>query len=250
VRDQESLEIIDLDHLDLKHIHLMSGLAACWDTLGYIYYLRGDYEHAEPYLRSSFDLLQAPAAAEHLGDVYQELHQPAKAIRYYSLAANSLKPSEDAQDKLFRLQEAGVSEPPKWQPREEFGRMRTVKLPQITKQSTSAEFMVMLSNQTDSPTPPPHNVSKLSNGTVMVEIKRSGSRIGKAGSGKVEQVKFLSGAEQLRNADKLLRGKDLLTEFPDDTLTRIFRRGVLVCSPYITGCQFTLLTSDSVYSAN
>lgn len=256
MREKETREVRDLSELDVKHLRLIVQLASYWDTLGYIYYQRGDYQKAEPFLRCAFDLNQYSAISEHLGDVYDKLQQPKKAIRFYSLAANSQNPSSEVQDKLFRLRKAGVPEPPDWRPREELSRMRTVKLPQITKKSVSAEFMILLSNQTEAsalslksrePSDSTHTGMKISPEARAGELVNASGEPAKA---KVLDVKFLSGAEELRGAERLLRDKNLLTEFPDDVPARIFRRGILMCSPYTTGCQFTLLTADSVHSAN
>lgn len=249
VREKDTLDVKDIDDLDSKHLRMMSELAAYWDTVGYIDYLRGDYKKAESYIRSSWELQQDSAVAEHLGDIYEKMQQPQKALRYYSLAANSPNPSSEVQDKLFRLSKDGVAEPPNWKPREELGRMRSIHLPQLTRKTASAEFMIMLTNRTDTP-PPVEKPSQSPDGkTVTVRVRPIGS-VGRAGKGTVKQIKFLSGSEELRSAEKLLRQKDLLTDFPDDSPTNIFRRGVLTCGRFQSGCEFTLFTADSVHSAN
>jgi hypothetical protein len=62
----------------------------------------------------------------------------------------------------------------------------------------------------------------------------------------VEQVKFISGSEELRHADKFLRDAAYPAEFPDNVLTKIVRRGILVCSAATEKCELTLLTADMV----
>jgi hypothetical protein len=128
--------------------------------------------------------------------------------------------------------------------------MRSIQLPQLTKKTTSAEFMVMLSNNTEVPPQPVQKLGQGADGKSVTVKVLSSPDMGKAGKGFVKQIKFLSGAEELRSAEKLLRQKDLLTEFPDDAPTNIFRRGVLTCGPDLPYCQFTLFTADSVHSAN
>ena len=248
--EKETLEIKDLDELDIKHIRLMSSLAAYWDTLGYIYYLRADYLKAERYLRSSWDLDQFSVVAEHLGDVYAKTHDLKRAVRFYSLAANSSNPSDEVQDKLFRLTRSGIAEPPDWRPREELGRMRTLHLPQFGKQHTSAEFMIMLSNKEQSSVPVSRKVTPTPDGKSVTVDLATLKEVGKPGSGKVVEIKFISGSEQLRGLDKLLREKNMLTQFPDESPANLFRRGILMCGGYLPDCQFTLLTADVVRSAN
>ena len=247
--EEQTLEVQSLDELDVKHVRLMNLLAADWDTLGYIYYRNGNLAQAEKYVSASWNLNQNSAVAEHLGDIYEQLHKPEKALRFYSLAANSPHPSDEVQDKLFRLKKAGVHEPAKWDPRAELGNMRTVRLPPFAKQHTSAEFMIMLTNA-HPVVPSPEKLSDSPNHKSVTVRVSTLQETGKPGKGTVQEVKFISGSDELREVGKLLQTQDLLTEFPDDSPMRIFRRGILMCGGYLPGCQFTLLTADSVHSAN
>jgi hypothetical protein len=47
---------------------------------------------------------------------------------------------------------------------------------------------------------------------------------------KVDEVKFLSGAEELRKAESAIAALKYDVEFPDDGSTRLIRRGILSCS--------------------
>jgi hypothetical protein len=57
---------------------------------------------------------------------------------------------------------------------------------------------------------------------------------------KVEEVRFLSGAEELRSATAKVAAGKFNVPFPDDAPTRILRRGVLSCSQLMKGCTFVL----------
>jgi len=57
---------------------------------------------------------------------------------------------------------------------------------------------------------------------------------------KVEEVRFLSGAEELRSATAKVAAGKFNVPFPDDAPTRILRRGVLSCSQYMKGCTLVL----------
>jgi len=93
--------------------------------------------------------------------------------------------------------------------------MRTVKLKSIVPKLVTAEFFVLLSA---GPT--------------------------------ARQVKFISGAEELRKATEILASTKFDVSFPDDHPTKLLRRGILMCHPGAPGCEFVLYPPDSVQSVN
>lgn len=97
---------------------------------------------------------------------------------------------------------------------EELSQMRRTKLGKLATQPGSAEFFVLM-----------------------------------APAG-VEDVKFISGAENLRSFSKVVASIHFKTSIPDDSPVKLVRRGVLVCQGGTLGCDFTLFTVDSVHSTN
>ena len=67
---------------------------------------------------------------------------------------------------------------------------------------------------------------------------------------KVAAVKFISGAQELRGADKALTAAKFDILFPDGNPTQILRRGVLDCEPELSGCVFVLIPPNSVRSVD
>ena len=65
----------------------------------------------------------------------------------------------------------------------------------------------------------------------------------------IEDVKFVRGDEKLRPFTDTLRSAKFGAVFPDDTPTKLVRRGILSCGKD-TGCSFVLMTPDSVTSVN
>jgi hypothetical protein len=65
----------------------------------------------------------------------------------------------------------------------------------------------------------------------------------------VEDVQFVNGDPKLKSAAETLKKTKLNVVFPDHAQTRLLRRGMVVCSP-TTGCEFVLLTPDSVKSVH
>ena len=55
------------------------------------------------------------------------------------------------------------------------------------------------------------------------------------------------GSEKLRPLSETLKSANYPTRFPDDTPTKIVRRGTLSCAPE-TGCTFVLLLPENVTS--
>jgi hypothetical protein len=69
-----------------------------------------------------------------------------------------------------------------------------------------------------------------------------------AGS-KVDDIKFISGSDDLKSAVKVIPTISFKVAFPDDGPTRLLRRAMLACSP-VSGCNLVLFTPDSVKSVN
>ena len=64
--------------------------------------------------------------------------------------------------------------------------------------------------------------------------------------GKVEEVKFVSGARSLESIASQLAIRKFNVEFPDESPTKLIRRGMLKCGS--TGCDFAMLLPDSVHT--
>ena len=66
---------------------------------------------------------------------------------------------------------------------------------------------------------------------------------------KPEEVKFISGSENLRTANKTLSATTFNMLFPTASNARMIRRGVLGCYPS-SGCALVLLSPGFVRSVN
>jgi len=67
------------------------------DSLGWVYFKRGDLEKAFKYLLKAQELVpDEPTIAEHLGDLYQAKGDQAKALNYYKKSLKLLKALQDA----------------------------------------------------------------------------------------------------------------------------------------------------------
>ncbi|MGH9772807.1 MAG: tetratricopeptide repeat protein, partial [Candidatus Acidiferrales bacterium] len=208
---------INLDKLQDSDIQLMNGLCAAWDTVGWVYFQQRKLPEAEKYLEAAWVLGEGHLIADHLGQVYEKQGRKQEALHMYALAAASLDMTYGKNDpNLARLvpqkakRDAEVS-----RAREEVSRLRQVRLGKVSRFIGSAEFWVLF-----------------------------------APGGKIEGVKFASGADQLRSAAKAISLAHLKAPLPDDAPTKILRRGVLVCEGANLGCDFTLLDISSVHFIN
>ena len=66
----------------------------------------------------------------------------------------------------------------------------------------------------------------------------------------VEAVKFISGDDSLKGFVEPLRTAKYDVTFPDNSPTKILRRGVLGCSTTTGDCSFVLMLPDDVRSAD
>jgi tetratricopeptide (TPR) repeat protein/transglutaminase-like putative cysteine protease len=225
VNEEESAsQKVQLDHLQPEDPSHTQKLGSFWDTLGWIYFRMGNLEKAESYTRAAFELSQSPVVADHLGQIYEQEHKTAPAIRMYRIASLTGKSDADVQKRLDHLththDEPYASTGPyhvkvdKYGLRNALNDLWTVRLPKISSDEVTAEFFVLLGP-----------------------------------GGKAEGVHFISGSEKLNSAGKTLSAANFKAFFPTGSNARILRRGILACYKE-TGCSFTELAPSLVHSVN
>src|SRR5207248_11364451 len=69
-----------------------------------------------------------------------------------------------------------------------------------------------------------------------------------SGPAKIDEVKFVSGADGLKNAGPKLQAAAFHESFPDASSTKLFRRATVSCTA--TGCDALLMTADAVSSVD
>ena len=202
-----------IEDRDLTNVNV---LASTWDTRGWVYFKRGNLVQAEKYLEASWQLSQSADAADHLGQLYEKQGKRTAAIHLWRLSLAMNGKQEDATE---RLHQAGVSSvEPAHMGRglsvsagEELGKLRTIPVPALPKQTGSAEFFVLASL---------HGI---------------------------EDVQFIGGESSLKAATHALEAAKPGFAFPDAGPEKVIRRGILSCSHYTTpSCQLTLLIPSTV----
>ena len=225
-QNSQGAEPSDLKMEDLGHANK---LAAYWDTLGWVHFRMRNFEQAEKYLTSAWTLSQSGSIAEHLAEVYEQENKKQSAIHMYKVSLycyNSMLPRDDAavvttQERLDKLT-PGRSNSERYnftEISEDVNLTRTVKLGRSVADEASAHFFIIFARDPET------------------------------GETKVQGVKFVTGSEELKSADKALMSLKFNFTFPDDGPTRLVRSGILACYKNM-GCSFTLIRPSDVHSLN
>jgi hypothetical protein len=209
---------ISPDAAEASDFGLMLNLAANWDTLGWIKFKMGDIPGAEKYIEAAWQLMQASAIGEHLVEVYEKLSKKEKAASTCNMAlaaGTSTELKSKLSEEMDRLRPFLKARPGQGSRSGApdggmaLSDMRTLKIRFQTKlqgSSRSADFVISLIN-----------------------------------GSKADNVVFVSGAEELRNAIAGLASVKYPQSFPDDTPTRILRKAILSCSIYTSECFLVLM---------
>ena len=213
------LRNIELSQLTLKDIVLVASLAAYWDTLGWVYYQKGDIETAEKYIRAAWALQQHSEVGCHLGEILEKAGKKDEAANTYMAAATSSRIVPEAMEGLIRLVGKTKSEELMKMPPDVSRNMRTIKFSagQKNLKTTEAQFYVVLVP-------------------------------GSSRNAQVAEVKFIQGDEKLLPISAGLKTANFNFTFPDATNTKIVRRGTLFCNAANGECSFTMISPDGISS--
>ena len=218
----QKINLADLRTEDLYHANT---LTAYWDTLGWVHFRMGNFDQAEKYLDSAWKFSLSGAVADHLGQLYEQQHKKQAAIHMYRLALYSYSSrtphaGDETRKRLEHLS-PGISDSRQHlvDLTDEINGIRTVRLPRVVPGTAHADFFLVF------------------------------TRDAKSSFGRVEEVKFISGSEELRTANTTWMS--LISKFaiPGDGHPHILRRGTLGCYPD-SGCSFTLFLPRDVHSLN
>ena len=218
---------VDLSNLLPDDLKCTQQLGYYWDTLGWVHFRLGHLAQAEGYLNAAWVLSQMSVPADHLGQVYEQEKQTAKAVQMYSLALAAPTPETqmvgddltETRKRLARLAPAAKTPATtdllhRNANSMNLNQMRLVKLPRFITGRGSAEFFLLFG-------PGP----------------------------KLENVKFISGSPNLKAAGRVLTSAKFPVAFPAGSSARLLRRAMVMCVP-VTGCQALLFTPDAVRSVN
>ena len=208
-----ALRNVSLDHLRLEDLVLVGALAAHWDTLGWVYFQRGELKQAEEFINAAWLLDPHAEIGDHLAQIYERRGDKAKAERLYAMALAAERPQPETRPRLAALVGDKQVDATVEKYRGELSRERTLKLGPLVKENAEAEFFVAL-----------------------------------AAGPKVEGARFIRGSEKLKPFSSALMTAQFPALFPGATPTHVIRRGVLTCSRGASDCTFVLTLPQDVRS--
>jgi tetratricopeptide (TPR) repeat protein len=214
-----SLRNLSLDQVSDRDLGNVSALDADWDTLGWVYFARGDMQKAQKYVDAAWTLGEHGEVGDHLAQIYEKRGQKNDAIRTYAMSMSGLRPALETKGRLAALVggDANATKAVE-QHRPDLQTLRTIHLGKVASVSGTADFFVIVTSS--------------------------------SGDTKVQAAKFVSGDEKLKPLTESLRSAKIDFAFPDDAPTKILRRGTLTCSQDSHDCNFVMMLPEDVHSVD
>ena len=216
------LSKIDLQHMTAAQIREFVSIGNYWDTLGWIYFQKGDLDAADRYIRAAWLLEQHGEIADHLAQIYEKRGNKDEAIRACAIGLAAAHPSPDTRARLTLLL-GGNSQIDDLvnQAKPKLTRLRTLSAGKLLNENAQADFAVLLS-----PGGRPR---------ILPRWNRCGS---------------WEEAKSCAPLGEHLRALNYGPIFPDASSIKLVRRGTLSCSAATGECSFILLTPDEMASSN
>lgn len=217
LQEEEAAGKVKLSELKAQDLAHTAALSAYWDTLGWVYFRMGKLDEAEKYLDAAWVLSQAPDMADHLGRMYESEHKKKEAVHMFRMALSTSHNQEfngKIADHLLQMGAGVETNSLKFDGGAELSQARTFLVSGLKSDTGTAEFFLLFGS-----------------------------------GGKVEDVKFISGADELKDAGKSLTSVNFNVPMPDTGPERLVRRGILFCDP-ITHCTLVLQPPAYVRAVN
>ncbi len=205
-----SLRNYDLAHLQQVDLSYANFLSAAWDTLGWVYYKQKD-PRALKYLEAAWWAAQLSENADHLAQAYKQAGRAEDAKRMARWAVAALHPTPEARAGAVQVMgsEAAVDASVKASAAEIL-KARTFS---IAKQNGigNADFFLLFNN-----------------------------------AGKVEDTKFISGTEALKEEADNLKAVDYGYAPPPGAQAKMLRRASVSCAKDQKDCSVMLLPIEDM----
>ena len=214
------LRNVDLAHLTLDTLAQVTSLGAYWDTLGWVYFQRGDLPAAERYVRAAWLLNQHGEVADHLARIYEKDGKKDQAIQTYAMALSAVRPVPETRERLASLiGDRSKIDATVGSAKLGLEKLRMISAGKLATEDAKADFLVLLS---------PDASQKV----------------------RVDAVQYVSGSAKLQPFSDKLRALDYGQMFPDGSPAKLVRRGTLVCSASAGECTFRLILPENVRTLN
>ncbi len=244
-----TLRNLTSDSLQFEQQALVIGLAAQWDTLGWVYFQRGDLDRAEQFVRAAWLLGQHGEVGDHLAQIYEKRGEKQKAVEMYAQALAGYKPLPETRQRLAALLGVPVENNESAQQRPA---SKAVKKAAGKSKSGPAAETPPAGNRIDALVQTARAELQaqrtLGLGPLVNESAQADFYVVVGPGAKVEDARFISGSDRLKPFADALRASKVNFAFPDSTPTRLLRRGTLSCAP-ASDCKFVLRPADDLSGA-
>lgn len=214
-----NLRDVNLTHITVDQMREVARLGAYWDTLGWVYFKQGKPEKARSYIEAAWRLEQGGEIGDHLAQIVQKLEGKQSAIHAYALALAAPEPDPETRARLTLLLGGNAQiDALVDKGRPELEKLRTIDAGKFLDESARADFLILLSPDEKQP--------------------------------RVDDVRFLTGSEELRPFATRLRTLDFGPMLPDATPVKLVRRATLACPGSGRQCQLILIPAGNTFSAN
>lgn len=226
-----SLRNVEAANLTIEDLRNVSSLAAYWDTLGWVYYQKGDLDLAERYVRAAWILQQHSEVGHHVGAIAEKRGNKAEAIRMYAQGAVADRVMPEARESLLKLTSAAAIE--------KLLATAKTELPAYNRiEFVASGFSAGVDAKSAADAKSPLEAE------FYLVFTPDASR-----NAQVSEVKFIKGAESLKSSLAKLKTLKYQLVFPDSSPTKIVRRGTLVCTK-AGFCTLTLISPDLITSVD
>jgi TonB family protein len=204
----------DSDHLKNSHIQQSRTLITYWDTLGWVYFVRGDFKNAEKFLAAGWPIWQDPYLGNHLAQTYEKLGRKDDAIRTLAMAVAAEDNLDDRDPKYYTVLTDLLA---KWVPaesmssvlaqgKEDLKKLQTITVSNTAKLSGDGDFLIAET------------------------------------SSKVTQARKVSGDDHLHIMTAPLQTTSVHLELPDGKDLVFARRGTMHCEAAAAMCDFVMMS--------
>jgi tetratricopeptide (TPR) repeat protein/transglutaminase-like putative cysteine protease len=211
---ESDLSTVTLDKLTPRDLARTASLATYWDTLGWVFFARGDVNRAERFVEAAWRLDFRGEAGDHLGQIYEKQGKKPEAARMYAMSLAAGHPPAETRRRLEALA-GGATQADALvaHARDDVALIGEDTLPRLVPAGTSAsaEFFVLV-----------------------------------GAGGRPAAAKFIRGDAELRGAGENIRGLNFGPVLPDETPAKLVRRGRLGCGATQPVCTFTLIPAGQV----
>ncbi|HEX2271643.1 MAG TPA: tetratricopeptide repeat protein, partial [Pyrinomonadaceae bacterium] len=217
-----SLRSLEAGNLTIEDLRNVASLAAYWDTLGWVYFQKGDLDNAEKYITASWRIQQHSEVGHHVGAIAEKRGKKDEAIRFYAQGAVADHIRPEARESLLTLVKADAVDSLLQTAKTEVAAYNVLTLAQLMpdlKAPVEAEFYLLFGPDSTR-------------------------------NAQVVDVKFIKGEESLKSIASQLKSIKYPLVFPDASPTKIVRRGTLRCAPKPGACTFTMVSPDMIVSVD